>query len=371
MQVSLRQIAEAIETLAPPGLAESWDRSGLQVGDPEQTVTRAMVTLDPSLAAVAEARRAGAELLITHHPLLLQPLERIDLSSPPGAVVAELVRNGIALYAAHTNLDRAEGGVNDALAGLLHLTDVAPLGPGEAQVKVVVTVPVGYEGPVAEALFAAGAGRVGAYSRCSFAGRGAGTFFPGEGAAPFLGAVGRAERVAESRLEVLAPRTRLAAVRRALGEAHPYERPAVDVYDLGDAAATGALGRLGRLPESRPLGPWAAEVGRSLGASGVRWVGAADTLVRQVAVCGGSGAELWRLARSSGADVLVTGDLKYHTALDAVAAGFAVVDVGHGPSEACALPVLHDWLAGWVAERGAQLELVAFREPDPFHWNMP
>ena len=371
MQVSLRQIAEAIETLAPPELAETWDRSGLQVGDPEQTVTRALVALDPSLAAVVEAKRVGAELLLTHHPLLLQPLDRIDLSSPQGAVVAELLRNGIALYAGHTNLDRAEGGVNDALAGLLGLTELAPLGPGEAQVKVVVTVPVGYEGPVAGALFAAGAGRVGAYRGCSFAGRGEGTFLPGLGAAPFLGEVGRAERVAESRLEVVAPRARLAAVQLALGEAHPYERPAIDVYDLRGPAETGALGRLGLLPEPRPLGPWAAEVGRALGAQGVRWVGVAEAPVHRVAVCGGSGAELWQLARSRGADVLVTGDLKYHTALDAATAGFAVVDVGHGPSEACALPVLHDWLAGWATELGAQLEVAVFREPDPFHWSMP
>lgn len=371
MPVSLRQIAEAIEILAPPELAETWDRSGLQVGDPEQTVTRAVVALDPSPAAVAEARQVGAELLLTHHPLLLQPLDRIDLSSPRGAVVAGLLRDGIALYAAHTNLDRAEGGVNDALAEVLGLTERSALGPGESQLKVVVTVPLGYEDPVAEALFAAGAGRVGRYRDCAFAARGQGRFRPDAGATPFLGAVGRVERAGESRLEVVAPRARLPAVRRALAEAHPYETPAVDVYELVDPAETGGLGRLGRLPEPRPLGPWAAAVGRALGAPGVRYVGDAGASVQRVAVCGGSGAELWRLARDRGADVLVTGDLKYHTALDAAAAGFAVVDVGHGPSEAGALTVLHDRLAGWAAGQGANLALSVFREPDPFHWSVP
>jgi len=368
MQVSLRQLAEALETHAPSALAEAWDRSGLQVGDPEHVVTSVLVALDPSPAAVAAARAAGADLLLTHHPLLLRPLDRIDLSTPHGHVVSELLCGGIALYAAHTNLDRAKGGVNDALAGVLGLADVEPLGVGEAQVKVVVTVPVGYEAPLLSALFAAGAGRVGAYRNCSFLGRGEGTFCPQAGATPFLGEVGRSETVAESRVEVAAPRARLAAVQRALVQAHPYECPAVDVYDLRDPAATGALGRVGRLPEPVPLEQWVAAAGRALGVVGVRWVGAPDTVVRRVAVCGGSGAEQWRPAQRAGADVLVTGDLKYHTALDVAAAGFAVVDVGHGPGEACVLPVLCGWLDAWAAAQGAQLTTSLFREPDPFYW---
>ena len=152
MRVSLRQIAEAIEALAPLELTESWDRSGLQVGDPQQIVDSVLVAIDPSPGAVAEAKQVGAGLLLTHHPLLLKPLDRIDLSSPRGRLVADLLRSGIALYSAHTNLDRAEGGVNDALARTLGLETVAPLGAGEAQVKVVVTVPVGYESGVSRAL---------------------------------------------------------------------------------------------------------------------------------------------------------------------------------------------------------------------------
>ena len=367
MNVSLRQIAEAIEAFAAPGLAEPWDRSGLQVGDPEQTVHSVLVALDPSPAAVAEAERRGAELLLTHHPLLLKPLDRVDLSSPRGAVVARLLRAGIGLYAAHTNLDRAEGGVNDALARSLGLDQVGPLGAGELLVKLVLTVPVGYEPQVRQALFRAGAGRIGNYRDCSFGVRGEGTFQPHQGATPFLGEVGRPERVDETRLEVVAARAQLAAVVAAARQAHPYETPAIDTFPLEDRADSGTPGRIGVLAREWPLGKWASAVGRCLQAPGVRWVGDPETRVRRVAVCGGSGAELWGAAQQRGADVLVTGDVKYHAALDMAAAGFAVVDVGHGPSESVALQVLASRVASWAEGRGGP-EVTVFREPDPFRW---
>ncbi|NTU59580.1 MAG: Nif3-like dinuclear metal center hexameric protein, partial [Deltaproteobacteria bacterium] len=141
MGVTLLEVTKALEAFAPLGLAEPWDRPGLQAGDPEARVEAVVVALDPSAAAVARAAERGAQLVVTHHPLLLSPLSRLDCSEPVGKLLADCLRRGIALYAAHTNLDRADGGVNDALAGKLGLREVRPLCEGEDQVKLVVTVP--------------------------------------------------------------------------------------------------------------------------------------------------------------------------------------------------------------------------------------
>ncbi|MBE0618547.1 MAG: Nif3-like dinuclear metal center hexameric protein, partial [Proteobacteria bacterium] len=232
--------------------------------------------------------------------------------------------------------------------------------------KLVVTVPLGYEEPVRRALAAAGAGRVGRYTGCSFSSRGEGVFVPGEGATPFLGTVGRAERVAETRLEAVVSRSLAGRAVAAVRQAHPYEEPALDLYALDGLTGNGGLGRCGTLPEPRRLGEWAGEVAQQLGATAARLVGSPQTLVERVAVCGGSGASLWPEALAAGAQVLVTGDVKYHGALEARGAGLALLDVGHGPSERLAVDVLAEHLASWAQGTGESLQVHRLWEPDPF-----
>ncbi|GAB4258599.1 MAG: Nif3-like dinuclear metal center hexameric protein [Deferrisomatales bacterium] len=366
MAVTLAHVAGAIEELAPLDLAEPWDRVGLQVGDPGAAVDALLVALDPSPRAVEAAVSRRAQLLVTHHPLLLHPLERIDLSTPRGRLVARILREGLAVYTAHTNLDKARGGVNDALAARLDLGEVCALGPGEPQLKLVVTVPVGYEARVLAALAAAGAGTIGPYAGCAFGCRGVGRFTPLAGARPFVGTVGRQERADEVRLETVVPRSRLGPVRQALLSAHPYETVALDLYPLQGDSDVGGLGRVGRLAAPRPLGEWAREVAQCLDAPGARLVGDPGQVVSTVAVCGGSGADLWPQALARGAQVLVTGDVKYHTALDAAAAGLALLDVGHGPSEREAVRVLGAAVRSGVAAQGEAVVVDEFYEPDPF-----
>jgi dinuclear metal center YbgI/SA1388 family protein len=366
MAVTVSDLAKAVEDFAPLDLAEPWDRPGLQVGDPGAAVRSVLVTLDPSPAALREALHRQAQVLVTHHPLYLAPPARLDLSQPLPALLAALIRANIAAYAAHTNLDRAEGGVNDALARALGLQDLSPLGSGEAQCKIAVTVPAGYEEPVRQALASAGAGRIGRYAGCSFGCRGQGSFSPLPGATPFLGAVGRAERVDETRLEVNVARSRLPRALAELGRAHPYEEPAVDVYPLEVPCPLGALGRVGTLPAGRALGTWAREVAASLGAPSARLVGDPGRRVTRVAVCGGSGSEFWKEALAAGADVLVTGDVKYHTALEAREWGLALLDLGHGPTEQVAVDVLAERLGEWARGAAEDLEVHVHREPDPF-----
>lgn len=366
MAVTIEDVARALEELAPPGLAEPWDRCGLQVGDPRAPVHAVLVALDPSPQALSEALRRRAQLLVTHHPLLLQPPPRLDLSTPLPRLLADFIRSGVGVYAAHTNLDRAPGGVNDALAGRLGLGEVRGLGPGESLCKVVVTVPLGYEDPVRRALAAAGAGKIGKYEGCGFGCRGTGVFVPREGARPFLGEPGKEERADETRWEVVVRRSALPAALAAVRREHPYEEPAVDVYALEGTVSEGALGRWGVLPAPRLLGEWAGEVARLLGAGSARLVGDPQAVVERVGVCGGSGASLWPQAVAAGVQVLVTGDVKYHAALEARQAGLALLDVGHAPSEQVAVDVLVAHLAAWASRSAAGLEVGGYVEAEPF-----
>jgi len=366
MAVTVSDLAKAVEDFAPPDLAEPWDRPGLQVGDPGAPVRAVLVALDPSPAALQEAIRRQARLLLTHHPLYLSPPTRLDLSRTLPRLIADLIRADIAVYAAHTNLDRAEGGVNDALAEALGLRDVTPLGKGETQFKIAVTVPLGYEEPVRRALARAGAGRIGNYAGCAFGSRGLGVFSPLPGANPFLGVVGGTERAEETRLEVNVPRSLLGRALGALRVAHPYEEPAVDVYPLEGPSGQGTLGRVGALPGAPPLGSWAREAAARLGARGARTVGDPKRRAGRVAVCGGSGSELWGEALAAGADVLVTGDVKYHTALEARDAGLALLDLGHGPTEQVAVDLLAHKIGAWARDRGEELDVCTYREPEPF-----
>jgi len=209
-------IAAYIEELAPLHWAESWDNVGLQVGDPAAAVQRVLVALELTDAVVEEAERLGCDLVVVHHPPLFRPLKALRFDSRPARRLLRLIRSGIALYAAHTNLDQAPGMTNDTLAAAAGLTECEVLKPTgeERYVKLVVFVPKGHEDAVRDALAGAGAGHIGNYSHCTFQVPGIGTFLPLEGTNPFIGQQGRLERVEELRLETIVPES--VAARAAL-----------------------------------------------------------------------------------------------------------------------------------------------------------
>ena len=282
-------------------------------------------------------------------------------------MLRSLLKNDIAVYAAHTNLDSTVGGVNDTLAAALGLNRVAPLkAAAERLVKIVAYVPSGHEEQVWQAMAKAGAGHIGQYSHCSFRSAGTGTFLPGKGTHPFIGTAGNLEQVAEIRLETVAPAALSDDVIRAMLLAHPYEEAAYDVYPLENVRSRGGMGRIGQLPEPVTLQEFAAKVGNALNFAAVRGVGDKAARIVCVAVCGGSGMELAEPARSAGADVLVTGDIRYHEAQAALARGLCLVDAGHFATEIPVLETLRQWLetkaaaSGWdctvrVAERQSDL----------------
>lgn len=342
---TLGEIVDLLHGWYPPSTADSWDAVGLVAGAPEDEVAKVMLAVDPTYDVAVEAAEWGADLLVVHHPLFLKPVHGVAATGPKGRTLHTLARAGCALLTAHTNADQAVGGVSEAMATALGLTDQAPLvpAPAEPRDKLSTYVPVGDADAVRSALASAGAGRLGDYEAASFSSPGRGRFRPLAGARPVIGSVGTAEVVEEERIEVVLPRTRRTAVVRTLLAAHPYEEPAWDVVELADAglAATGT-GRIGDVPE-QTLASFAAAVAATLPATahGVRVAGDPERVVRRVALCGGAGDFLLDTVRRTDADVYVTSDLRHHPASEfRDHGGPALVDVAHWAAEWTWLPVV-------------------------------
>jgi dinuclear metal center YbgI/SA1388 family protein len=372
----LRDVLDALETAYPPALAESWDAVGLVCGDPAEPVSRVLVAVDPVPETVAEAIDTGAQLLLTHHPLLLRGVHGVPADQPKGQLVHRLVRAGVGLFTAHTNADSADPGVSDALAEALGLRVEGPLQPRAAEDldKIVTFVPVGAATTsVLDALSAAGAGQIGDYSHCAWSTEGTGQFLPHDGAAPAIGRVGELARVTETRLELVLPRRRRRAVIEALRAAHPYEEPAFDLFELAEIPGRRGLGRIGELPGPESLAAFTERAAAALPATawGVRAAGDPERSIRRVAVCGGAGDSALAAATAAGVDAYLTADLRHHPAGEHLLAGTlpgrptpALVDVAHWASE-------HPWCeqaAGVIrsALRGTVDVSVSWQRTDPW-----
>jgi dinuclear metal center YbgI/SA1388 family protein len=352
----------------PPDEAASWDNVGLQVGDPAWPVERVLVSLDVTGPVLDEAVDRPATLLLAHHPLLFRPLRALTPSTPAGRLALRAARHGLAVAAAHTNLDLARdgAGTNDPLVAVLGLTEVTPLTTelrdGE-RCKLVTFVPPEALDRVLGAVSAAGAGRIGEYERCSFRVRGTGTFRPLPGADPYSGrGVGQDAEEDEFRLEVELPTRRVGAVVRALEDAHPYDEVAYDLVPLLDGAPVG-FGRVGRLPTGLRLAELADTIREGLPAPHLRFAGDPDRQVTTVAIVGGAGDSLIGAALAAGVDVYVTGDLRHHVTLDALEQGLGLVDAGHHATEAAAMPAWIEVLTAAARRRGLQAPVLASRVP--------
>lgn len=312
----LAAVVDALDARFPPRTAEPWDTVGLVVGEPHREVRKVLFAVDPVHAVIDEALEWGADLLVTHHPLLLDPVSSIATTTAKGAALTALVRGGCALYVAHTNADSAPRGVADALADVIGLVDRRPLVAADADPldKHVVFVPTPSAQALIDAMSAAGAGAIGEYSRVAWTTTGTGTFVPSAAANPTIGAAGVVEEVDETRVEMVAPRTVRDRVVAAMRAAHPYEEVAFDVLELASRPAPTGLGRVGTLDRPSTLRALAEHVAAGLPATvqGVRVAGDLDAEVTSVAVLGGSGGSLFDAVRAAGADVYVTSDLKHH-----------------------------------------------------------
>ncbi|MCY7397116.1 MAG: Nif3-like dinuclear metal center hexameric protein [Nocardioides sp.] len=350
---TLDDAVDLLHTWYPPGTAEAWDAVGLVSGDPQAPVRRVLFAVDPSFEVALEAAEMDADLLVVHHPLFLTPVHGVARTTPKGRTLGVLADAGCALLTAHTNADRAVGGVSEALATALGLSDVGPIQPGAGTPtdKLTVFVPTDAAGRVREALGRAGAGQIGDYEQASYTGTGEGRFRPMVGANPHIGTVGAVELVPESRIEVVLPRARRTAAVAAMLEVHPYEEPAYDVIALADVGdTTSGVGRIGTVEEVS-LAQFARQVAAALPltAHGVRGGGDPPRPVRRVAVCGGAGDFLLDTVLGTDADVYVTSDVRHHPAAEFLEKdGPALVDVAHWAAEWTWLPVVEARLrAAW------------------------
>lgn len=369
--ITVRDLCDVMELVAPIWAAAEWDNVGLLAGDPTRELKRVLLTIDFTAEVLDEARRAGVDAIVSYHPPIFRPVKRLvaDPKTQEG-VVALALASGMAVYSPHTALDAADGGTNDVLGGLAGLKDMHPFqfaAAGPVECKLVVFVPPGDVERVAEAVFQAGGGRIGAYEQCSHRLHGEGTFFGTEATDPVVGRRGRLERVDEVRLEIIFSQKSLGDVAAAVRRTHPYEEPAFDVYAL-ERLPHGKIGQ-GRIGEfSRPitLGTLARALKVQTRAANAVTIGKPGWKLRRGFVCVGAAGSLpfestdERLAEG---DVVITGEIRHHDALRYERCGIAAVALGHWASERPVLRPLAKRLG--VLLRGVSVT-VARADRDPF-----
>lgn len=324
-------IVQLFESWSPKSLAMEGDKIGLMVGTLNKPVHKMMIALDVLEEVIDEAISENVDFILAHHPLIYRPLKNIATDSAYGRIIEKAIKHNVTIYAAHTNLDIAQGGVNDLLAEALGLENTEILAPTYhvKYKKLVVFVPESHAEAVRNALGNVGAGHIGDYSHCTFNSEGIGTFMPLDGTNPFIGQTGKLEQVKEVRIETIIPENLQRKAISAMLKAHPYEEVAFDIYPLDNEGETFGLGRIGQLKEPMTLQQFAVHVKKAFDVKGVRVVGNLDAKVQKVAVLGGDGNKYVQTAIFKGADVFVTGDVYYHVAHDAMMEGLHIVDPGH------------------------------------------
>lgn len=337
-----------MEQLAPKHVAMEDDKIGLQLGTLQKEITGVLTALDVNEEVVDEAIALGANLIIAHHAIIYRPLRNLQSDTPMGKVYEKLIKHDIAVYVAHTNLDVTEGGMNDWMAEVLGIESSSSVEDihTDNMYKLVVFVPKDHHQRVLDAVLNAGAGAIGNYSHCSFNIEGYGTFVPGEGTDPFIGKQGQLEKAEEIRIETIVPQSIRSKVIQAMLKSHPYEEVAYDLYPMDLKGRTFGLGRVGKLNEPVTLKQFVQRVKEKLDVPFVRVVGDLDRQIKKAAVIGGSGGRYWKAAMFRGADVLVTGDIDYHTAQDAQMAGLTLIDPGHNAEK-----IMKPRVAAWLKEK--------------------
>lgn len=342
--MTVKEIVQALEKWAPPALQESYDNSGLITGTPDQAVSGVLVALDCTDAVVAEAITRGANMVVTHHPIVFSGLKKFSGNDYVSRVIRLAIKNDVAIYAIHTNLDNVQHGVNSRIAAQLGLVNTHILDPlPNRLLKLITFVPETHHAIVRNALFAAGAGQIGQYEDCSFNVMGTGTFKPLDGAQPFVGQVGSSHQEQEMRIEVILPDFLQTAVTKALVAAHPYQEVAFDVVPLKNKWTNTGAGLLGTLPTPVATETFLKNLKNQLQTGCVRHTAVVSDTVQKIAVCGGAGSFLLDKAIAAKADVLVTADFKYHQFFDADGQ-IVIADVGHFESEQFTIPLIADFL---------------------------
>lgn len=326
-----QDIIDYFEGWSPKRLAYDWDNVGIQVGKKTDQTTGVLVTLDVLDEVISEAIEKNANLIIAHHPLLFNPLQTIQTDTPMGKIIERAIKNNITIYAAHTNFDLANQGMNDILAQQLNLKNTKAFLPliSEKQFKFVVFVPKEHVGKVRQAFHQAGAGKIGEYSHCTYAVDGVGTFKPLEGSDPYSGQVNELSEVNEIRLETIVSEQNLEKLIEDVTYAHPYEEVAYDCYPLAQPGKSYSLGRIGELTQEKPLSEVVETVKKQFKLTGLKYVGQDNKSIKKVAILGGSGEKFITNAIKAHVDLYISGDFTFHPAQIAMQNDLALIDAGH------------------------------------------
>lgn len=339
--MKIKEITDAIEAYAPLHLQESWDNAGMQVGDTSCEVTGVLLCTDVREEIVDEAIDRGANLIISHHPLLFRGLKKIVGRTYQERIVALAIKHDISIYCAHTNMDSACGGVNFKMAEKLGLRNVRVLSPQQGTMrKLVVMVPIAQVDEVEKAMCDAGAGRLGNYDHCSYRTNGEGRYRALDGANPFAGKLREYHTEAETRVEVLVHKALCGKVVSAMIKAHPYEEPAFDILPLENEDNYSGLGVIGDI-EPEDAHHFLSRVKKAFEVEAMRYSGNLDKKVSRIAMCGGAGVEFMGQAMSMGADVYITGDMKYHD-FQGNENRIILADIGHYESEHYTKEIFYD-----------------------------
>lgn len=329
----IKDVASFLESWAPRSYQESYDNSGLLVGNPEATVTGALISLDCTEEVVLEAKARGCNLVISHHPIVFKGLKSLTGKTYVERAVLTAVKQDIALYAIHTNLDNISTGVNKKIAERIGLTTTQVLSPRtDTLMKLVTFVPGAHLEAVLKAMHDAGAGQIGDYKNCSFEMSGTGRFEPGADAKPHVGEKGKPEKVEEVRVEVLLPKDKSGAVLKALRSQHPYEEVAYYLTALENENQEVGAGLIGDLPQAEEPLAFLKRLKEVMNTPVIRHTHPTPRPIRRVAVCGGAGNFLLGDAIRGQADAFVSADFKYHEFFDAEGK-ILVADIGHFESE--------------------------------------
>lgn len=343
--MKLREITSHLESIAPLAYQESYDNSGLICGNQDMEITGAVICLDSTEAVIDEAIANKCNLIIAHHPIVFSGLKKFNGRNYVERVIIKAIQNNIAIYAAHTNMDNVFNGVNAKIAEKIGLINCAILAPQNNTIKKLVTYcPDENASAIREALFAAGGGSIGNYDECSFNANGIGTFRAGEGTNPYVGEKGKQHQEKETKIEVIYPGYLESKLLKALFLSHPYEEVPYDLIPLTNSNNMVGAGMVGELEKEMDEVAFLNHLKKVMKAEGIRYTALRGKKVKKVAVCGGSGSFLLGNAKSSGADVFVTADFKYHQFFDAENQ-LVIADIGHYESEQYTMELFYEILS--------------------------
>ena len=342
--MKIKEITCFLEEIAPLNYQESYDNSGLIVGDEDTQVTSVLICLDSVEEVIEEAIENDCNLIIAHHPIIFSGLKKLNGKNHIERAIIKAIKNDIAIYAIHTNLDNIKGGVSSKIADKLGLKNQQILSPKRDLLrKLEVYVPKENVEEVQNALFASGAGSVGDYKNCSFQSVGVGTFLPSEDASPKVGEKGKQERVEEIKIEVIFPKNIEKSLLNKMKNAHPYEEVAYQIYLLDNVFPQVGSGIVGELKEEVDSEEFLEILKRTMNTDCIRHTKLVRSTIRKVAVCGGSGSFLLNNAKGVGADIFITSDFKYHEFFDAEN-HIIIADIGHYESEQFTKELIYDLL---------------------------